>query len=61
MPNKVNSSTAKLIIKLKTAVKASLLGGIISLSPITQALTIIPDAPQINAKGYILIDYISTG
>jgi len=57
MPNKVNSSTAKLIIKLKTAVKASLLGGIISLSPITQALTIIPDAPQINAKGYILIDY----
>jgi D-alanyl-D-alanine carboxypeptidase (penicillin-binding protein 5/6) len=31
-----------------------------SLSSLTYAISIIPDAPSINAKGYILIDY-STG
>ena len=29
----------------------------LSLSSITYAATIIPSAPQINAKGFILIDY----
>lgn len=35
----------------------SILGSTIAFSTISQAISIIPDAPQINAKGYILIDY----
>ena len=36
----------------------SLLGAaMLSVSPFIQAVTIIPDAPQINAKGFILLDF----
>ncbi len=41
---------------------ASYVGGFffcasVALSPIAKAASIIPDAPQINAKGFILVDY----
>lgn len=41
---------------------ASYVGGFffcasMTLSPIAKAASIIPDAPQINAKGFILVDY----
>jgi D-alanyl-D-alanine carboxypeptidase (penicillin-binding protein 5/6) len=39
---------------------AALFSVSVSLAPNAQAITIIPDAPKINAKGFILIDY-STG
>ena len=36
----------------------ALLGSLaISISPLSHAITIIPDAPEINAKGFILLDY----
>jgi D-alanyl-D-alanine carboxypeptidase (penicillin-binding protein 5/6) len=38
-------------------ITTSLLGASLAFSPISNAITIIPDAPQINAKGYILIDF----
>tara|TARA_R110001583_G_scaffold10019_8_gene46800 strand:- start:17131 stop:18339 length:1209 start_codon:yes stop_codon:yes gene_type:complete len=43
--------------KLLKAITTSLFGTALAISPISYALTIIPDAPQINAKGYILIDF----
>ncbi len=39
--------------KLITVLGAAML----SVSPFIHAVTIIPDAPQINAKGFILLDY----
>ena len=41
-------------------ISTSLFGTALAFSSISQAITIIPDAPQINAKGYILIDFTST-
>jgi D-alanyl-D-alanine carboxypeptidase (penicillin-binding protein 5/6) len=38
-------------------ISTSLFGTALAFSSISQAITIIPDAPQINAKGYILIDF----
>lgn len=38
-------------------ISCSLLGSALAISPISSAITIIPDAPQINAKGYILVDF----
>ena len=38
-------------------ISCSLLGSALAISPISNAITIIPDAPQINAKGYILVDF----
>ena len=38
-------------------VSAALFSAALVISPFTQAITIIPDAPKINAKGFILIDY----
>jgi len=43
--------------KLIKTFTSSLFGTALVISPISHALTIIPDAPQINAKGYILIDH----
>ena len=43
--------------KLIKTISASLFGTAIAISPLSQAITIIPDAPQINAKGYILVDF----
>jgi|TARA_B110000014_G_C20107896_1_gene582968 D-alanyl-D-alanine carboxypeptidase (penicillin-binding protein 5/6) len=57
MPNIVKNSKKEVLQKIKTLVSISLVSGVLALSPLANALTIIPDAPQINAKGYILIDY----
>jgi D-alanyl-D-alanine carboxypeptidase (penicillin-binding protein 5/6) len=43
--------------KLIKIITTSFLGSALVISPLSHALTIIPDAPQINAKGYILIDF----
>ena len=45
---------ARTVIK---TIKTSLFSAALAISPVSYALTIIPDAPQINAKGYILIDF----
>ncbi|MGB0937423.1 MAG: serine hydrolase [Colwellia sp.] len=57
MQNIVKKSKKQILKKLKNIASISLVGGILALSPLANALTIIPDAPQINAKGYILVDY----
>ena len=38
-------------------ISATLLGSTLTFSAISHAVTIIPDAPQINAKGFILLDF----
>lgn len=53
MPKKFNISPRKLI-KL---ISSTLLSSVLIFAPLSSAVTIIPDAPQINAKGFILIDY----
>lgn len=40
-----------------TFFSSALLTAAITLAPTANALSIIPDAPQINAKGFILIDF----
>lgn len=57
MLNQVKSSATQFVNTLSTTLKTVIFGGVIALSPLAHAITIIPDAPQINAKGYILIDY----
>lgn len=42
---------------IKSRISGALLSAAILIVPATQAISIIPDAPKINAKGYILIDY----
>lgn len=42
---------------LCAALPSVLLSTTLTLAPAANAITIIPDAPQINAKGFILIDY----
>lgn len=42
---------------IKSRISGALLSAAILIVPSTQAISIIPDAPKINAKGYILIDY----
>ena len=43
----------------KTRSRITCLFGVLafSLASISQAATIIPNSPEINAKGYILLDY----
>ena len=53
MPLKLQKSTRTLI----KFIAQTLLGSALAFSSISQAITIIPDAPQINAKGFILVDY----
>jgi D-alanyl-D-alanine carboxypeptidase (penicillin-binding protein 5/6) len=43
--------------KFLKIITTSLLGATLVISPISNAITVIPDAPQINAKGYILVDF----
>jgi len=43
--------------KLFTLFSGALFSAAIVIIPTANAITIIPDAPQINAKGFILIDY----
>ena len=45
---------ARQFIKIITA---SFLGSALTLSSLSHAITIIPDAPKINAKGFILVDF----
>jgi D-alanyl-D-alanine carboxypeptidase (penicillin-binding protein 5/6) len=40
-----------------TLMSSALLSASFVISPLAQAITIIPDAPKINAKGFILIDF----
>ncbi|MBL0711474.1 MAG: D-alanyl-D-alanine carboxypeptidase, partial [Colwellia sp.] len=68
MSIKFNFSPRKLINFFKITLlssntlfnKSILLSSVLLLVPFSQAITIIPDAPQINAKGFVLIDH-STG
>ncbi|MCJ8296314.1 MAG: D-alanyl-D-alanine carboxypeptidase, partial [Colwellia sp.] len=43
--------------KLLTLFSGAIFSAAVILTPSAHAITIIPDAPQINAKGFILIDY----
>ncbi|MCP4321949.1 MAG: D-alanyl-D-alanine carboxypeptidase, partial [Alteromonadales bacterium] len=43
--------------KLLTLLSSAIITATLALTPTASAITIIPDAPQINAKGFILIDY----
>jgi len=43
--------------KLFKLFSTTLFGSVLAISPLSQAITIIPDAPKINAKGFILIDH----
>lgn len=47
----------KIARKLAKIITTSLLSTALVIAPFSYAATIIPDAPQINAKGYILIDF----
>jgi len=49
--------THKIAHKFLRIISTSLFSAALIVSPISNAITIIPDAPQIDAKGYILIDY----
>jgi D-alanyl-D-alanine carboxypeptidase (penicillin-binding protein 5/6) len=53
LPLKITKSANKLLSLIGGAVFTAAL----TLSPISQAITITPDAPKINAKGFILLDY----
>jgi len=56
----VNKRVNKVINFFSGLVFSSALSATLLISPLSHAATIIPDVPQINAKGFILIDY-STG
>jgi len=56
----VNKRVNKIINFFSGLVFSSALSATLLISPLSHAATIIPDVPQINAKGFILIDY-STG
>jgi len=56
----VNKRVNKVINFFSGLAFSSALSATLLISPLSHAITIIPDAPQINAKGFILIDY-STG
>ena len=49
-----SKKTARKFIK---NILISILGSTLTFSSLSHAITIIPDAPKINAKGYILIDF----
>ena len=57
MPLTMFSQSQNITRKFFKIITASLVGTALAVSPISHAITIIPDAPQINAKGYILIDF----
>ena len=54
---KTSKQSQKIAHKLIKMITTSLLSTALVIAPISYAATIIPDAPQINAKGYILIDF----
>jgi len=53
MPSQPQKTTRKLFKSIITA----LLGSALTFSSLSSAITIIPDAPKINAKGFILVDF----
>ncbi|MCI2283608.1 serine hydrolase [Colwellia sp. MSW7] len=54
---KSSKQSQKFTRKLIKIITTSLFNTALVIAPISYAATIIPDAPQINAKGYILIDF----
>lgn len=52
-PNKLTNSANKFL----TLIGGAVFTVVLTLSPISHAITITPDAPKINAKGFILLDY----
>lgn len=57
MLSKSSTQPNTLAHKLVMLFKGALFSSAIMLAPTSYGATIIPDAPQINAKGYILIDF----
>jgi D-alanyl-D-alanine carboxypeptidase (penicillin-binding protein 5/6) len=47
----------KLTAKFIKIIATTVFGSALTFSSLSSAITIIPDAPQINAKGFILIDH----
>ena len=43
--------------KILTLIGGAFLSASLTLSPVASAISITPDAPSINAKGFILVDY----
>lgn len=60
MPKKIIKPANKLLNKVTSFFSGLVFSSALLISPLSHSATIIPDAPQINAKGFILIDY-STG
>ncbi len=60
-PRKINKPVNKLVNKVTNffsgLVFSATLSAALLVSPLSHGVTIIPDAPKINAKGFILIDY----
>lgn len=54
---KSSKQSQKFTRKLIKIITTSLFNTALVIAPISYAATIIPDAPQINAKGYILMDF----
>ena len=57
MPLNMSLQLSKQTRKLLNIITASVLSSALTFSSLTHALTIIPDAPKINAKGFILVDF----
>lgn len=57
MLSKSSIQPKKIARKLAKIITTSLFSTALVIAPMSYAETIIPDAPQINAKGYILIDF----
>ena len=57
MPLKLSLRTQKSARSFVKIITTSFFGVALTLSSLSHAITIIPDAPQINAKGFILIDF----
>ncbi len=57
MTKKLFNISSKICTVLASTLSSILFSTTLTLTPIAHAISIIPDAPQINAKGHILIDY----
>jgi len=57
MTKKLFNISNKLCTVLASTLSSILFSTTLTLTPIAHAISVIPDAPQINAKGFILIDH----
>ena len=57
MRNKMPKRLTKSANKLLTLIGGAVFTTALTMSSISHAITVIPDAPKINAKGFILLDY----